>query len=134
MTLILQPNERKYKPMKRAVLYIIPLLIVTACMAEELRVGSGQIITISAATATPTVFTNANTWVRKVTIRGKKAARTNNTGTVYVGPTSGNDTQGFDIAAGGEAILEAAPGCLINLADWYVDVETANDGVMLVYH
>lgn len=120
--------------MKRLLYIIVPLLITLACMAEEIRVGSGQIIPIASSTGTPVAWTNANTWVRKVTILGKKAARTDNAGTVYIGPTSGNDTQGFAITAGGEAVLEAAPGSLINLADWYVDVTTNNDGVMLIYH
>ena len=120
--------------MKRLLYIIATLLIGFACAAQEMKVGSGQIIPISTATGTPTAWTNASTWVRKVTILGKKAARTDNVGTVYIGPTSANDTQGFAIVAGGEATLEAAPGTLINLADWYVDVTTANDGVMLIYH
>lgn len=121
--------------MKRAALYIIPVLLIAfAAVAEEIRVGSGQIVTVSASTATPTVWTNANVWVRSVTILGKKAERTDNTGDVYIGPISTNDKQAFKIAAGAEVLLEAAPGTLINLGEWYVDSTTAGDGVVLIYN
>lgn len=117
--------------MKRAL--FIALFLITAGAIAQTVVGTGQIIPISSATGTPTRWTNATTLVRKVTILGKKSSRTANTGDVYIGPTSGNDTQAFKVAADGEAVMEAPPGTFINLSDWYVDVTTANDGVVIIY-
>ena len=121
--------------MKRLIYILIPALLVAMCaIAEETRIGAGQIIVTSANAATPAQWTNASTFVRKVTILAKKTARTANTGDIYIGPTSGNDTQAFRLSSDGQAVIEATPGTLINLADWYLDVTTANDGIVLIYH
>jgi hypothetical protein len=114
--------------------FILSLLLISLPAVAQQRVGSGQMTIISAASGTPTAWTNAPTFVHKVTILGKKSARAANTGTVYIGPTSGNDTQPFEITTGAEVVLEAADGTLLNLADWYVDVVTNDDGVILIFH
>ena len=85
----------------------------------------------SAATGGPLVL-YADVWVRQATLLGKNAARTNNTGTVYIGTSPTNDAQAFPITAGAEAFLPAgreSVGPLINLADFWLDVTTNNDGV-----
>jgi hypothetical protein len=78
----------------------------------------------------------ADIWVRQATLIGKKAYRTVNVGTVYIGTRSANDNQPYAIASDGEAFLPAgreANGPLVNLADWYLDVDNANDGLYVLY-
>lgn len=78
----------------------------------------------------------ADIWIRQATLIGKKAARTVNTGTVYIGKKSNNDTQPYAIASDAEAFLPAGRegvGPLVNLADWYLDVTTNNDGLYVSY-
>lgn len=116
----------------KKVLLIASLLIAITCYAQ-LKIGSGQIVAVASDIAVPAQWTNVNTWVRSVTIQGKKAERTTNTSVVFIGPLSTNDKLSFEVAPGGQAVLEAPPGTLINLADWYVDSVTAGDGVVLIY-
>jgi hypothetical protein len=69
----------------------------------------------------------------RATVLGKKAARTANTGDVYLGLSSTNDTQPYKIATDTEIVIEAPPGKYMRLADWYVDVATAADGVVVLF-
>jgi len=68
---------------------------------------------------------------KKVTLWGRKAARTDNAGIVYVGPDSANDSENnvIKIAAGGEFVITAVDGQYIDLYDLYIDVVTNADGV-----
>lgn len=118
--------------MKRVML-ILAMLAPFLALAEEQKVGSGQIVALASATGTPVQFTNGTTWVRGFTVMGKKAVRTDNVGTVYFGPTSANDTQPVPLASGEVAIFKAPPGTLFDLSTWYVDVTTANDGVVIIF-
>jgi len=84
--------------------------------------------------ATGTVVCKALLQYRVAHILGNKAARTANTGTVYLGPESTNDTQGLPITTGATKVLEAAPGCRLDLSDLWLDVVTAADGVVILWH
>jgi hypothetical protein len=114
--------------------YIVSLLLIaglSAAIAQAIK-GTGQFSTVNSTAATPAQFTNATVLCMEVTILGKSAPRVDNTGDIYVGPTSSNDTQAFKIAPGGEVVIKVTSG-FINLAGWYVDVTTANDGVTVIY-
>ncbi len=89
----------------------------------------------NAATLT-SVACYADIWIRQATLIGKKAYRTVNADTVYIGTRIGNDQQPYEITSNGESFLPAGRegvGPLINLADWYLDVTTADDGLYVLY-
>lgn len=79
------------------------------------------------------IASQPGTYFRHATIMGKKDARTNNTGAVYIGPASGNSTQPLSLSAGGELTISAPIGCKLDLYDFYLDVATAGDGVQVLY-
>lgn len=116
----------------------LSLLLFAVCLlplfaSGQSVTGTGQLIITASASGTPVQFTNATTLVTRVTIIGKKAARTANTGTVYIGPSSANDSQVYEIATGEVVTLNARNGYMINLTDWYLDVATNNDGIIILY-
>ncbi len=71
---------------------------------------------------------------RSVRFLGNKAARTANTGTVYLGLASTNDTQPIPITTGATLALEAATGAKLFLSDLWLDVATNADGVVIWWH
>lgn len=86
--------------------------------------------------ATGSLSFYADIWVRQATLLGKKAAQTANAGSVYIGTIPGDGSQPYEIPSNGEAFLPAGRegvGPLINLADWYLDVTTADDGLYVLY-
>jgi hypothetical protein len=114
--------------------YVVAFLLLAAVAVFAPPIGTGQFSKTVSATGTPEAITNATVLVKEVVFLGKSAPRTDNTGDVYVGITSGNDTQAFKISPGGEAVIRVEdPSGFINLADWYVDVTTASDGVTVIY-
>ena len=92
-----------------------------------------QLTKTVAAAGTPEAIAGDGTDFRIATILGKKAARTNNTGAVYVGIGSTNDTQPFVIQPGETITISMAEGKKGDLNDWCVDVENAGDGVIVIY-
>lgn len=87
-----------------------------------------------ALTVTGTLTAKADLWFRRATVIGNKAIRTANSGTVYLGLSSTNDTQGIVITTGAERTIEAALGTRLNLADFWLDVVSINDGVLILWH
>lgn len=98
------------------------------------RVKFATLVKTVAATGTPEAVSATAIWVKKATFLGKKAFRTDNTSTCFLGTSSTNDEQPFQLPAGGEVAISAAEGCEFNLADWYIDVGTNADGVVCIYH
>lgn len=106
--------------------------------AAQTRSAFHVIYVTNTSTTVPTNFTagvNATTNINAsvVTVRGQVSPRVNNAGTVYIGTTSGNDTQPYPVTAGGEVVIRIPEGRTINLRDWWVDVGTANDGICIIY-
>lgn len=90
--------------------------------------------TKASAIGTGTILYYADVWVRQAFIYGQNAVRTNNTGIVYLGENSVNDTQPIAIAAGAlYTLTPPTPEARINLADIYVDAATNADGVQVIY-
>lgn len=86
------------------------------------------------ASASGTIVCYADIWCRSALVFGQKAVRTANTGTVYLGTESTNDSQPLAIATGAER--ELVPDQLDqrrNLGDFYLDVATNADGVVILY-
>lgn len=95
-------------------------------------VSSRQLITTNTSASVPVVLGPAGTYASKITIIGNKTARTANTGTVYIGPTSTNDAQPIAITSGQTVTITPAPGEWLDLNEWYLDVTTVNDGVVII--
>lgn len=109
--------------------------------------GTVEVLTVPAATtftykvsseiataASGTLTGKALHAYRSVRFVGLKAARTANTGTVYLGLTSTNDAQPISIATGVTLALEAATGAKLFLSDLWLDVATNADGVLIWWH
>ena len=92
-----------------------------------------QIIKIVTAAGTPEAIAADGTYFRQATIIGKKSARTNNTSAVYLGVSSTNDTQAITIQPGESQTISMPREGMGDLNDWYIDVETAGDGVIVIY-
>jgi hypothetical protein len=114
------------------------LLVALICaagvaLADGLSVLK-QLTKTNSSTSTPVrVGTTRGTYFKSATFYGKSAVRTSNTGTVYLGTNSTNDTQSIEVTAGGWVVISASPGSYLDLYDIYLDVGTANDGVVVVY-
>lgn len=92
-----------------------------------------QITKTVAASGTPEALAASGTYFRKATILAQKAARSANTGTVYLGIGSTNDTQPIGLSPGDVWSIEAPQGEKYDLNDWYLDVATNGDGVVIIY-
>jgi len=86
-----------------------------------------------AASGTPERVSSTHIFFRSATFYGKNAARTNNTGIVWLGLTSTNDAQHIEIGPGGIWVITAPRGMVLDLYDFYLDVATNADGVLVEY-
>ena len=101
-------------------------------LADSTETTPTRIIKTIAATGTPEALAAAGTVFRYATLQGKKAARTNNVGDVWIDITSGDGTQSTKITPGQSITIQMPPGEKGDLNDWYCDVENAGDGVIIV--
>lgn len=85
-------------------------------------------------TATGTITGYGLVYYRRADFLGNKSWQTVNTGDIYLGVSSTNAEQPVLVSSGGSAYEEAAPGAKLGLHDLYLDVATANDGVVVVFH
>ena len=92
-----------------------------------------QLVKTVAAYGTPEAVSSTDKYFRWAWIHGKNAVRTNNTGNVYLGVTATNDEQPLTVFPGGEITSKAPAGCKFNWANWYLDVATNADGVVITY-
>ena len=83
------------------------------------------------AEATGTVVLDADIWFVKAIVLGLKSPRVPNLNSVFYGADSTNDSQPHEVLAGEEAKIEAPAGRKYNLKDWWLDVVTAADGVVI---
>lgn len=116
--------------MRKIMILLLATFLAAASAAYFAAVG--QFTVINTSTTTPVRFTNITFQVREATILGKKGPRTSNVGDVYIGPTSGDDSQSFVVGPDAEVVLRAGEGGL-DLREWYLDVTTANDGLVIIY-
>ncbi len=92
-----------------------------------------QITKTVASSTTPGALAADGTFFRKAILIGKRGARTNNSGTVYLGIGGTNDTQPVEISPGAVWSIEAPLGEKYDLNDWSLDVDISNDGVIVIY-
>lgn len=84
-----------------------------------------------ASTGTPEALSTTNL-VHSVIIRAGRTARVANTGSVWIGTSSTNDTQLIELIPGATLTITAPPGKYIDLAGIYVDSVTSTDGVVFI--
>lgn len=85
------------------------------------------------ASGTPEQVTTTQSSFHSAIIIGKNAARTDNTGTVYLGITAANDSQFIEVAPGETLALNAPANMLFDWQDFYLDVDTNDDGIYVFY-
>ena len=94
----------------------------------------GSITKTVSATGTPEALGSGAVRAHSITFVGMKAARTENPGKVYIQPASGNDTAGLPLDPGDNVTFTAdSPDDYFTDAQFYIDVETAGDGVIAFY-
>ncbi len=123
--------------MKRALLFVL-LIALYFCLVHEsnsagTKLGGGVKTTTNTSTSVPVALSSTNLWVTEVTILAKRNARTDNTGDIYLGEIDTNDEQPFKMTPGAEASFQIPSAEAINLKNWYLDVTTVNDGVVILY-
>jgi len=94
-----------------------------------------QITKTVSATGTPEALGSGAVRAHSITFFAMKAARTDNTGRVYIQVASGNDTAGAPLDPG-DSVTFTANGEDEYFSDnqFYIDVETAGDGVVAIYN
>ncbi len=123
--------------MKIAIALAFSLLACIAARAQS-PMAWNTIYVTNASTSVPTNLTagvsaTTNIYAEAITILGKPSPRGANTSTCYIGTSSGNDTQPYQLVSGGEIVIKAPPNTKFNLRDLWVDVGTGNDGVTVIY-
>ena len=120
--------------MKLAIL--IAVIAAPILLIAQTPIKFTHFVKTNSDTATPVAFTNTVIKVTVLTLIGRKADRTDNTGTVWVGMSSDDGKQIIKVPAG-ETVsvnIPTSPSSRsIDLSQMYLDVETANDGVLVVY-
>lgn len=111
---------------------LLAALALTAPAQPRNQVDSIQLVVLNSSTTVPVRLSSNHVAFASMTVIGNKAERTANTGTVYIGPTSTNDTQALAITSGATITLVAPVGETIDLYNWWLDPATANDGVVLI--
>ena len=111
---------------------LLALLLTVAAVAAPLRFFTLSKVTV--AENVPVQLTSTATEVYSVTFLGKKAARTDNTGTVWIQWANITNTVGLPLAAGQSLTIDGGTTYQpINLADFWIESETAADGVQAIY-
>jgi hypothetical protein len=121
-----------------AVAFIAALCFITHeppdAVAGDAYVAALQTIKTNASTTVPVALSATTKYFKVATFIGNNStSRDANTGTVYIGVTTNNNAQPITITSGSMVVVEAPQGSWYNLADWYLDVATANDGVVIIY-
>jgi len=98
------------------------------------QVQFGSITKTVTATGTPEVLGSGAIRCHSITFLGMKAARTNNVGTIWVAPGSGNDSAAIPVEPGESTTFTAKNADdYFKDGQFYIDVETAGDGVIAIY-
>ena len=93
-----------------------------------------QILKTVAATNIPEALAADGTFFRTATlIAHNDQARTSNTGNVYLGASSVNGQQPVMMTPGSVWNIIAPDGQKYDLNDYYLDVDTAADGIVIEY-
>ena len=97
------------------------------------KVVPQQLIKTVASNGTPERVSPVPRKFRTATFVGNKAARTANTGTVYLGWSSVNDEQFIPVTTGASVTINAPSGEAYDLFDLWIDCATNADGVCVFF-
>ena len=103
-----------------SVLFLLAVGIALAAQPTEIQLTGGN-------PAVPAQITTNDYRARTIVFVGNKAARTPNSGTVWIQVNSTNDSPGIKLLSG-QTISLTAGAAGFDLRAFYVDVETTNDG------
>jgi len=117
---------------------IVLLGVIAALFASNADAQSpmayGQFVTTNTSTTVPVQLVTTNLYVKSVTLIGKSFWQTTNATSVHVGfGNSTNTRQGISIDPGSYATITAPFQSVHNLSNIWLDVTTANDGVIVIY-
>lgn len=118
---------------RRIVTGLAILLVPLAVLAAAGLVTSRQLLKTNASTTVPARLAARGTYATSITVIGKKSWRVDNTSTAYIGPVATNDMQPVAILPGQTVTLGFSADQFIDLYDWYLDVSTGDDGVVILY-
>jgi len=101
----------------------------------ETEVVPTQILKTAASAGTPERLAADGTFFHKAILMGyQDQARTLNDGLVYIGPTSTNNAQTYQISPGEDVVIDVPLGFKQDLNDWFLDVLNDGDGVVIIYY
>lgn len=126
--------------MKKLVLSIFIVAVSVAAIliapkaSAQTPVGIGQMVVTNTSTTVPVPLSSNTLLFTTATIRGIRFHQITNTSAVNIGfNNSTNGWQGATIDPGGSIYFPARPSTVYNLANIWLDVTTANDGVVIYY-
>lgn len=119
--------------MKKLLLLILALLALLTSAHAQTRVAFATLIVTNTSTTVPVQLVTTNLNIRSCTIYGLRSARVVNTGDIYLGTNPTNDYQFLKITTAAELVISMPPDRTFNLSSLYLDVVTANDGVVIIY-
>ena len=118
--------------MKTKLFFLSMLLaLFPASGAEPTKLLELSVVNVTTNPAALT--TNYLSGFTRATFYGKLQARTNNTATVYIGTSTNFNAQPIAISPGAAVVVEAPPGQIYYLRDFWMQVPTTNDGVYILY-
>lgn len=113
----------------------IALALAIVCgIATAADLKMGQWVVVNSSTSAPVPLTNITLSVNSVTLIGKNGYQTTNTTAVHVGFSSANGEQGITIDPGAAIVIkDATLRRTLSVSNIWLDVTTANDGVVVIY-
>lgn len=123
------------KSMKWMGLMAVMLVAMTIGAAAQ-STTLNQFSVVNSSTTVPVVLTNqVKFMVTSFTIVGKASAQGSaNVGSVFIGNSSTDGVNGYEIATGTTHVFSDPRGRMIDLNKIYVDVANANDGVTIFWN
>lgn len=114
-------------------LVALTVLLLTTILYAANRTG-GQFCVVNTSTTVPKQLTNTTMYVRSVTFIGKPSNQGSaNAGSVYIGFSSADGGNLYEITSGSVHTFTPPPGDSLNLAELYIDVASANDGLAIIW-
>lgn len=113
---------------------LLAALLAPAGALAQNAVVTRQFAVVNSSTTVPVRLTSdTSIMANSFTIIGKASAQGSaNAGTVYIGPSSTDGANGFEILSGQPYVFTARNGQSFRLSDFYIDVTSANDGVWII--
>jgi hypothetical protein len=123
--------------MKKLVLSIFIVAVSVVASFAQAPAAILQLTVTNTSTTAPIQLVTTNLLFTSVTIRGLRSAQLTNTSAVNIGFGVSADTkQALTIDPGSFLTISSGPvrgGSLYNMSNIWLDVSTANDGVVIFY-